>query len=659
MEVLNRDKEEVKEESEDLIEPSENEDEEQTEEGSLLRQGIVFTSSDEYNEFMEVLNKDKEEIMERSEPERNEEVEDNNDEEEANESDLDIGAPTNEDDPENHRDELLEPEGETEESVDCQDPTIGDVPCRELIPTNIQASNHKCEVCGETFDHIHKLNKHKDRKHYEPCTMCEEPFYIYTEKIIHINQYHPNNTMEDRIPDLDGENESISEEAWNCECNGHGEIALDNTEARMDTVENSVDLAPAKSITHSPREVQGKMDEVEQIVDDNEEENSALAPVDASTVKDLTAREKRKRELIVDEVKAISGEEMKAQLSDTGDIVTTLDLALPTKRLMHWKEMGQVEKLFALPGRTLQARHIVKDYQNNLTARPCAVETIDTLIGDSPEEEQLPSENVRRTPGSEFQTPVIPPKQIRKREPEFKKESIKGLEDGKQGGKLNTNPRQLSRHLKTHTGEQSDKCQFCEKSFSNNANLQRHIRSTHQDEKPYDCPYCGESTQTEINLRGHIKRNHKDERKCEYCDKRFINIGNVRRHIRMVHDGERNYQCSQCERKFQQRSSLKMHTRTHEKHRKKHTKATRNSENDISTDSHPSDQDLFSCRQCNIDPLPPRGIRIHLIEEHFRDRLLSCYSTGNDGNTCDICYNTFRNTNELALHIGLEHVPQL
>ena len=397
-------------------------------------------------------------------------------------------------------------------------------------------------------------------------------------------------------------------------------LSLDNTEARMDTVENSVDLAPAKSVTHSPREVQGKMDEVEQIVDDNEEENSALAPVDASTVKDLTAREKRKRELIVDEVKAISGEEMKAQLSDTGDIVTTLDLALPTKRLMHWKEMGQVEKLFALPGRTLQARHIVKDYQNNLTSRPCAVETIDTLIGDSPEEEQLPSENVRRTPGSEFQTPVIPPKQIRKREPEFKKESIKGLEDGKQGGKLNTNPRQLSRHLKTHTGEQSDKCQFCEKSFSNNANLQRHIRSTHQDEKPYDCPYCGESNQTEYNLRGHIKRNHKDETKCEYCSKRFQNVGNVRRHVRFFHNGERNYQCSQCEGRFQQRSSLKMHTRTHEKHRKKHTKTTRGSEYKVSTIYHASELDLLSCKKCQFGPTSLHRIRLHLVEEHYDRR---------------------------------------
>merc|ERR1719270_931797 len=86
----------------------------------------------------------------------------------------------------------------------------------------------------------------------------------------------------------------------------------------------------------------------------NEEESFALAPVDASALRG-TVRTKRKRKLIVDEVKAIAGEEMKAQLSDTQDIVTTLDLAPPTKRLMHWKETGGVEKLFALPGRPLNA----------------------------------------------------------------------------------------------------------------------------------------------------------------------------------------------------------------------------------------------------------------------------------------------------------------
>ena len=43
--------------------------------------------------------------------------------------------------------------------------------------------------------------------------------------------------------------------------------------------------------------------------------------------------------------------------------MTTLDLAPPTKRLMHWKETGGVEKLFALPGRTLNSQFIFKGYQ--------------------------------------------------------------------------------------------------------------------------------------------------------------------------------------------------------------------------------------------------------------------------------------------------------
>lgn len=77
----------------------------------------------------------------------------------------------------------------------------------------------------------------------------------------------------------------------------------------------------------------------------NEEESFALAPVDASAIRHGWPRTKRKRKLIVDEVKNISGEEMKAQLSDTTDIVNTLDLAPPTKRLMHWKETGQLYKL--------------------------------------------------------------------------------------------------------------------------------------------------------------------------------------------------------------------------------------------------------------------------------------------------------------------------
>ncbi|XP_018782790.1 PREDICTED: double-strand-break repair protein rad21 homolog [Bactrocera latifrons] len=113
----------------------------------------------------------------------------------------------------------------------------------------------------------------------------------------------------------------------------------------------------------------------------NEDESFALAPIDASAYKGVT-KAKRKRKLIVDEVKNISGEEMKAQLANTTDIVTTLDLAPPTKRLTYWKETGGVEKLFSLPSRTIPARALFLNYQRHLVSRCSALEDF-SILGPS------------------------------------------------------------------------------------------------------------------------------------------------------------------------------------------------------------------------------------------------------------------------------------
>uniref|UniRef100_A0A1Y1N7N5 Rad21/Rec8-like protein N-terminal domain-containing protein n=1 Tax=Photinus pyralis TaxID=7054 RepID=A0A1Y1N7N5_PHOPY len=141
----------------------------------------------------------------------------------------------------------------------------------------------------------------------------------------------------------------------------------------------------------------------------NEEESFALAPVDASVLRGLT-KAKRKRKLIVDEIKNISGEEMKNQLSDTSDIVTTLDLAPPTKRLMHWKETGGVEKLFALPARAIPARLLSKNYQRHLILRCIGTEDF-AMLGDA---DSLALEQPREAEEQPSIEPT-PPKRGRKR----------------------------------------------------------------------------------------------------------------------------------------------------------------------------------------------------------------------------------------------------
>ncbi|XP_053717873.1 double-strand-break repair protein rad21 homolog A-like [Synchiropus splendidus] len=96
----------------------------------------------------------------------------------------------------------------------------------------------------------------------------------------------------------------------------------------------------------------------------NEEETFALEPIDI-TVKETKA--KRKRKLIVDSVKELDSKTIRAQLSDYSDIVTTLDLAPPTKKLMMWKETGGVEKLFSLPAQPLWNNRLLKMFTRCLT----------------------------------------------------------------------------------------------------------------------------------------------------------------------------------------------------------------------------------------------------------------------------------------------------
>nr|CEP16103.1 PRDM3/16 [Platynereis dumerilii] len=73
-------------------------------------------------------------------------------------------------------------------------------------------------------------------------------------------------------------------------------------------------------------------------------------------------------------------------------------------------------------------------------------------------------------------------------------------------GKVFPRSANLTRHLRTHTGEQPYRCKFCERSFSISSNLQRHVRNIHNKEKPFRCHICDRSFGQQTNLDRHLKK---------------------------------------------------------------------------------------------------------------------------------------------------------
>ena len=77
-------------------------------------------------------------------------------------------------------------------------------------------------------------------------------------------------------------------------------------------------------------------------------------------------------------------------------------------------------------------------------------------------------------------------------------------------GKVFPRSANLTRHLRTHTGEQPYKCRYCERSFSISSNLQRHVRNIHNKEKPFKCPLCDRRFGQQTNLDRHLKKHESD-----------------------------------------------------------------------------------------------------------------------------------------------------